>query len=284
MNRTLNKRIWLAGASMLAIVLGSGDANAVVFQLPGSFDYMVPSTGWYDFRVAGAQGGSDGSPNGGGVGALVGGKLFLAAGNALDIVVGGEKGGQTFGGNGSGGGGGGGSFVWYDDLLFAAGGGGGAGFNGPPGGPGIGTGAQPGGGSGYGHNGAGGSGVPTNYPFAGSDSVPFPAENGSFPSGGQGAGLCLAAGVCGTVAPMGGYGGGGGGAPGGAAGQGGYSYVIETALDSFGITEGNSGGSGYASIEFFAAPETSTWAMMLAGFSALGGMLLRRGWKAITPI
>ena len=240
MNRILKKRAWLASASLLAIVLASTDANAVVFQTIGYSDYIIPSTGWYDFTVAGAAGGDDGAPDGGGDGAVVGGELFLAARTTLEVLVGGENGGQTFGGNGSGGGGGGGSFLWYDDLLFAAGGGGGAGFNGPPGGPGIGSGGHPAGPASYG--GAGGSGVPTNYPFAGLDFVPFQAENGSFPSGGQGAGLCLASGVCGTVAPMGGYGGGyqggggGGGAPGGAAGQGGYSYVIKTALDAFGIT------------------------------------------------
>ncbi|MFZ0606021.1 MAG: hypothetical protein WAN05_32510 [Roseiarcus sp.] len=132
MNRILKKRAWLASASLLAIVLASTDANAVVFQTIGYSDYIIPSTGWYDFTVAGAAGGDDGAPDGGGDGAVVGGELFLAARTTLEVLVGGENGGQTFGGNGSGGGGG--SFLWYDDLLFAAGGGGGAGFNGPPGG------------------------------------------------------------------------------------------------------------------------------------------------------
>ena len=61
--------------------------------------------------------------------------------------------------------------------------------------------------------------------------------------------------------------------------------MIKTALDAFGITGGNSGANGYVSIDFIGSsvPEASTWAMMLAGFSALGGMLLRRGRKAITP-
>ena len=294
--------MWLVSASLLAIVIGSGDANAVVFQIPGRFQYIIPSTGWYDFRVAGAQGGGlDGSPSpdsGGGDGALVGGELFLAAHMTLNIVVGGEEGGQALGGNGSGGGGGGGSFVDPGSLLFAAGGGGGPGFLGPPGGPGIGSGGHPAGPASYG--GAGGAGIPLYYPFSGY--VPgLPAESGSFPNGGQGAQACFASsGSCFTVAPMGGYGGGGGGgyqgggggggAPGGglrpfyAEGEGGYSYVIKTALNSFGITGGNPGGNGYVSIEFVGSsvPEPSTWAMMLAGFSALGGMLLRRGRKAIT--
>ena len=60
MKRILKKRMWLAGASVLAIVLGSGAANAVVFGFTGSAtQYIIPSTGWYDFAVAGAQGGGD---------------------------------------------------------------------------------------------------------------------------------------------------------------------------------------------------------------------------------
>jgi PEP-CTERM motif len=288
MNRISKKRMWLAGASLLAIVLGSGDANAIVFGMPGSDQYVVPSTGWYDFRVAGAQGGGvDGFPGGGGAGALVGGELFLDAGITLDLLVGGENGGQMIGGNGSGGGGGGGTFVFG---LFAAGGGAGAAFAGSGGGPGIGS-----GGTGTGsYNGAGGLGVPTDYPFSGPDYLPgLPAEGGSFPNGGQGAQACFPTGSCFTVAPMGGCGGGGGGGyngggggggdPGGAPGQGGYSFVTDLARDPFGITGGNPGPNGYVSIEFVAVPEPSTWAMMLAGFSALGGMLFRRGRKGITP-
>jgi hypothetical protein len=49
--------MWLAGASLLTIVLGSGDANADSFGTPGSGEYIIPSTGYYDFRVAGADGG-----------------------------------------------------------------------------------------------------------------------------------------------------------------------------------------------------------------------------------
>ncbi len=286
MNRILNKRIWLAGASLLAIVLGSGDANAVVFQLPGSFDYIVPSTGWYDFRVAGAQGGGPGDNLAGASGAVVGGELFLGAGNALDIVAGGA-GGQAGCYNGCGAGGGGGSFVFRGgagSLLFAAGGGAGAPWESATGNPGVGYGGHPGGVASYG--GGGGGGLPQG-PIGVYHGVP--ATSGSFPNGGDGfVGL-------GGVGPSGGYGGGGGGgyggggggggAPGGAPGHGGYSYVIKTALDAFGITGGNSGVNGYVSIDFIGSsvPETSTWAMMLAGFSTLGGMLLRCGRKAIMP-
>jgi hypothetical protein len=295
MNCDFKKRMWLAGASLLAIVLGSGDANAVIFQAVGGSEYIVPSTGWYDFTVAGAQGGS--LFGNGGDGALVGGDLLLKAGTTLGILVGGEGG--YLMGNGSGGGGGGGSFVFgTGSLLFAAGGGSGAAFLGG-GSPGIGSGPRPSGGSGYGYGGAGGLGVPFAYPgTAGPNGyVPgLPATCGSFPNGGNGAQGCFAPASGGVVgfaaAGNGGYGGGGGGgyggggggggAPGGAAGQGGYSYVIKTARDAFGTTGGNPGYSGYVSINAV-VPEPSTWAMMLAGFSALGAMLFRRGRKGITP-
>ena len=93
MNRILQKRMWLAGASLLAIVLGSGEANAVVFGTPGGIEYIIPSTGYYDFTVAGANGGALGpGVPGGGNGAVVGGELFLGAGHILDIVVGGGGG------------------------------------------------------------------------------------------------------------------------------------------------------------------------------------------------
>jgi hypothetical protein len=89
------------------------------------------------------------------------------------------------------------------------------------------------------------------------------------------------------MGPAGGYGGGGGGgynfgggAPGGAGfSAGGYSYVINTARDSFGITGGNLGANGYVSINFVAVPEASTWAMTLAGFAGLGWLARLRARK-----
>jgi hypothetical protein len=303
-HRSILARSLMAGASLLAIVLGSGDANAVVFGGPTGVDYVIPTTGYYDFRVAGAQGAAAGTL--GGYGAVVGGELSLHAGTTLDIVAGGYGGDAgTLIGNGSGGGGGGGSFVFGGSgLLFAAGGGGGAGFPFAPGSPGLGSGGGPGGPASYG--GGGGSGVALNYPFEDPGSVPVPAENGSFPNGGQGTSVCQIFGSCGTIAPPGGFGGGGGGgysgggggggAPGGAGGfysgggggAGGYSYVIDTARNPFGITGGNGnalfgdGANGYVSINLVAAPEPSTWAMTLTGFAGLGWLArLRR--RKLTP-
>ena len=73
--------------------------------------------------------------------------------------------------------------------------------------------------------------------------------------------------------------------PAAAAAMGGYSYVIDTARNAFGITVGNMNGpspsgyaaSGYVSINFVAAPEPSIWAMTLTGFAGLGWLArLRR--------
>ena len=156
MTRILNKRMWLAGPSLLAIILGSGDANAVVFS-GGDNSYVIPSAGWYDFTVTGAAGGGPGDNLAGGSGAVVGGELFLGAGNALDIVVG-AAGGQAGCYNGCGAGGGGGSFVFRGgagSLLFAAGGGAGAPWESATGNPGVGYGGHPGGVASYGGGGGG---------------------------------------------------------------------------------------------------------------------------------
>jgi hypothetical protein len=261
MTRFLRKRMWLAGASLLAILVGSGAADAVVFGGPQGVDYVIPKTGYYDFTVAGAQGG-----NLGGYGAIVGGELFLDAGTTLDLVVGG------YGGSGINyaGGGGGGSFVFDGELLFAAGGGGGANFFPyPRAGPGIGNGGHPAG--------------PASYGGSGGDSG---AQSGSFPYGGSG-------GIgphFGFMGPSGGYGGGGGagynlagaggGAPGGSSfAAGGYSYAIDSAREPFGITGGNLGVNGYVSINFVAVPEPSTWAMAIAGFGGLSWLARLRAHK-----
>jgi hypothetical protein len=310
--RMMNKRMWLAGASLLAIVVGSETANAVVFGFTGlGTEYVTPSTGWYDFRVAGAQGGSPGGPGLGGAGAVVGGELFLGAGTDLTILVGGQGGGGGAYVDGAAGGGGGLSSIFFFEgksfgYSFIAGGGGGNDFSSaqytpPGGGPGIGSLGAPG--SNFGSGGAGGLGVvvdPNNIPD-GFVPVPatagFPNTSGPAARAGYGTKLVSFSGEGYRViaaGPDGGYGGGGGGgyngggggggAPGGGPGQGGYSYVTPSARDPFGITGGNHAGNGYVSIDFVGSsvPEPSTWAMMLAGFSLLGGMLVRRGKKPTT--
>jgi hypothetical protein len=292
MNRVSQKRLWLAGASLLAIILASGDADAVLFGIPGSIEYTISSSGDYDFRIAGADGGGYFVQAGGGAGALVGGELYLDAGDRLDIVVGGAgQDGTSLGFNGYGSSGGGGSFVFNGGLLFAAGGGGGGSFAQGPGGPGIGSGGYPSGSANYG--GGGGGGIP------GFSQHGYAAQGGTFPFGGAGAaGSCCYGGPAGGFGGGGGAGynggGGGGGAPGGAGGYtfseggaGGLSYVTDMARGSFGITGGNPGSygsSGYVSINFVGppVPEPSTWGMTLTGFAGLGWLArLRR--RKLTP-
>jgi hypothetical protein len=293
MNCILQKRRWLAGASLLAILLGSADANADLFGLPGIAEYIIPSTGHYDFTVAGADGGGGDLGVPGGAGAVVGGELFFHAGAILDIIVGGAGVGG-YRPTSYGGGGGGGSFVFSGGsylsggLLFAAGGGGGAPAFLSPGRPGYGYGGHPVGPASYG--GAGGGGVAIGIPGHPAYGQ-TPAQAGSFPSGGAGACCYFGGGPAGGFGGGGGGGydggGGGGGAPGGGSGEGGSSYVIDTARNPFGITGGNLNGyraNGYVSIDFVGSsvPEPSTWAMTLAGFTGLGWLArLRR--RKLTP-
>ena len=202
MNYILQKRAWLAGASLLAIVLGSGDANAVVFAGPEGAQYVIPSTGYYEFKVAGADGGNNGEGPGGD-GAVVGGELFFDAGDLLALIVGGNGVGSL--GNGSGGGGG--SFVFRGSsylrggLLFAAGGGGGTLAFGGGGAPGYGQGGHPAGPASYG--GAGGAACllvalsPHLSSSLRADRFPTAARGGPmpFPSRGQQEALAGAAGA-----------------------------------------------------------------------------------------
>ena len=86
--------------------------------------YLVPETGEYEITLAGAQGGSSSDGNAGGMGAIVGGDIFLKQNELLDIFVGG----QGYGLNGYAGGGGGGTFLGNPKkVFFIAGGGGGGG-------------------------------------------------------------------------------------------------------------------------------------------------------------
>jgi hypothetical protein len=156
---------------------------------PGGGDYIIPTTGYYDFRVAGAQGGPLGQV--GGSGAIVGGELLFDAGDVVGILTGGAgvEGGGT---EGYGGSGGGGSFVYGGSggLPFAAGGGGGDGF-GIGGGPGIGSGpgghlTGPASYGGGGSGGAGGIGVADGPGIGGNIPPQQQAQAGSFPTAAQG--------------------------------------------------------------------------------------------------
>jgi hypothetical protein len=138
------KRLLLTSASLLALMAVAPTTSAKTFSFTGktfSFtgaivDFVIPMTGTYQILAFGAQGGDGSTSNGtgavGGKGAKIQGDFQLAAGEHLEIVVGGA--GQS--GSYYAGGGGGGSFVIGPDgkpLLVAGGGGGAGGGVGPRG-------------------------------------------------------------------------------------------------------------------------------------------------------
>ncbi len=244
------KMIFLAGVSVAA--LASTAAEAATFVFTGSVQtYNVTTTGLYVLRAAGAQGGTakgggSAQTTPGGAGALVSGRLSLASGTTLNVVVGGQGG--SFTGFGSGGGGGGGTFIYRDlatPLAIAGGGGGSA--NGYSGGSGR-------------DSGDGGNSAGNQY---------YVSFGGSGGSGGEGS------------QSSGGGGGGGGGFSGGAGynygGGGGGSFLTDAATHEL-LQAGVNTGDGFASIELFqgAVPEPSSWAMLITGFGGIGAMLRRR--------
>ncbi|MGZ3345303.1 MAG: hypothetical protein ACXU82_11755, partial [Caulobacteraceae bacterium] len=282
------RRLTIAAFSGAAALMVGTAANALTFTYTGAIDsYTVQTSGWYEIDAWGAQGGSDfNSP--GGLGAMVGGRIFLEGGQLLDIVVGGQGRGEIGGNTGSGGGGGSFVFVVADlDLLLAAGGGGGTGWNGvsagAPGlagrnGGGVGGGIDgmggaaagdrlgfAGGGTGWlgpgasgttGIHGAGGSNAPS---FAGgethgcTETIGSECENGLSGGFGGGGGASYN------------FGGGGGGYSGGGAGRGGGgggSYIADQFYDFVGQS-GVRSGNGLVTIDLLPVPEPQAWAMMI---------------------
>ena len=127
MTTKLARRFLLVGVSIAALAASAAEAGAMVFKFTGAVQtYVVPETGEYEITLAGAQGGSSSDGNSGGMGAIVGGDIFLRQNELLDIFVGGagsSKAGYA--------GGGGGSFLGNPNrVFFIAGGGGGGGSGG----------------------------------------------------------------------------------------------------------------------------------------------------------
>jgi hypothetical protein len=126
------KRFLLAGASLLALLVGAPTTSATTIAFTGAaITFPVLQTGEYDIIVFGGQGGSSRNASGGGgaggKGAQISGHFTLSAGENLTVIVGGAGESGKYSG-----GGGGGSFVVgpNNNLLIAAGGGGGAGGSG----------------------------------------------------------------------------------------------------------------------------------------------------------
>ena len=253
------KRLLLAGASAVAILVGAAQAEATSYSIPGMYTFITPASGEYAIEAVGAVGGSSQEPPEyggtslipGGPGAEAAGDVFLSAGEHLIIYVGGAGYTATFGNAGDGGGGG--SFVFGpSSLLAAAGGGGGAGSgfgyvvgNISPGGPGqAGQSGQAGyggfgGAGGVGGNGGGGGTLILCDGCVGNGG----GGTGVNSAGGNGAGTASGGGGTLPVGGIGweggsyaggGYGGGGGAGAGGGGGGG-----------------GNSGGGGGTSYPFY---------------------------------
>ncbi len=301
------RKFLMTGASFAALLAGmAGSAHAGLFTYDGtaSQTFTAPASGTYDITAAGAQGGPGDyylnfSAPSGGLGATVGGDVYLTADTILDIVVGGQ------GGIGFGGGGGGGSFVFYPSasspLVVAGGGGGGAhysyggagqagtagqaaitsaacyGYVGPGGVKGSGGAGGFGGGGGGGWSGAGGQATGDfvdGYGSGGSGPPGFAggkgwgAANGGFGGGGGG-------GVDDGGGGGGGFSGGGGGAE-HCGGGGGGSYLAPGFTDTK-MTAGDNSGNGYVTIDpvssVSSVPEPGTlglFASALAGLALIG--------------
>jgi hypothetical protein len=190
------------------------------FTYTGIIEYdTIAVNGTYVITASGAQGGNSTiTGEHGGLGAAVGGDIYLTSGTVLEIIVGNAGGNSASGGAG----GGGGSFVFetFSDTaltpILVAGGGGGAGLAGQ--GATGGT-SRTGGGGGQ----SGGFGGSPGQPGGGG------AAGGGFGGGGAEGG---------PGGGGGGYGGGGGGGLGvgyGSNGGGGGSYLSPELTDTFAV-------------------------------------------------
>ena len=293
----------LGGAMLLAIAAPGSGARAVPFTYTGSLvTFTVPTTDTYQILAFGAQGGNiTRTGTGGGLGAEIGGDFILAAGEVLQIAVGGA--GMSDVGAG---GGGGGSFVVGpgNTPLVIAGGGGGAGvisFGQPlpgtvPGGGGL---TGPNGGPPFGGTGGNGGGAAASAPGGGGGGGFFSTGGNSSAAGGGGAFPSLAGGF---GSPSGGFGGGGGAsgdfsAGGGGGGGGGYSGGGgATGGAQGGNNPGGGGGSFDAGVDQIlmadfrmgngevvitelaaAMPEPASIALLGAGLAGLAAISRRRG-------
>jgi hypothetical protein len=316
------KLVVLAAISGMATLVAGTAANALTFTYSGHIDsYAVPTSGYYQVDAWGAQGGSYIFTDAGGLGAMVGGRIYLDAGQTLSIVVGGA--GRDINSN-TGGGGGGASWVYVSsdlELLLAAGGGGGAAYATlVPGGPGL-TGRN-GGGSGGGVDGLGGGTGGNRYLSGGGAGWLGPGASGTvgiYGTGGSSAPSFQGGWTHGCISlgddsyecengQSGGFGGGGGASYGNGGGGGGYSGGGGT----YGSGFGSGGGGSYIAPEFSSVvaesgvravpvipglevpspglvtidpvPEPATWTMMLVGVFGLGAALRSRSPRRVSSV
>jgi hypothetical protein len=286
----------LLGAAAMALLGGSARADKLIPYTGAVVTYTAPTTGTYQFKAFGGQGGGDLN---GGLGAEVGGSIMLTAGEKLLIAVGGQGGFRSIE---VGGGGGGGTFVFImgqmQPLLVAGGGGstdtaGGSGQSGTSGQDG--TGLHGGAGGINGNGGSGGSSINAGGGgwFADGTAGMRGGGGGLAPPTFVGGGAGLAGSGAGAFGGGGGAsddGGGGGGYSGGGGGNtstfqgggGGGSYInmlFGNTVDMAGVNNGN----GFVDIvepAEPAAPEPSTFVLMGGVGLGLLGYVWRKGQRA----
>jgi hypothetical protein len=88
MTTKLARKLLLVGVSVAALAtsaaISAAEAGTVNFPFTdGVQTFLVPETGEYEIPVAGAQGGSSSDGNAGGMGAIVGGDIFLRQNEVL---------------------------------------------------------------------------------------------------------------------------------------------------------------------------------------------------------
>ena len=215
----------LLSASLLALSVAATSAGATPYSSPGTYDFVVPTSGFWSVVADGGQGQAVLHGGGqGGLGASVGEILHFTAGTDLTLSVGGSD--APLGPGDDSGSGGDSSRVMLGSTPIAVAGGGGGAFKASNGG---------GGQSGT----AGGAGVGGSVPFGGHAYGGAGGTSGSgggggtlllnhgYNYGGGGGGGIRSAGVGDSTTDYSGRGGGigGGGLPGwyGGGGGGGYS-------------------------------------------------------------
>ncbi len=88
----MSRKLLLCGASILAILVAVGAADADTFSTPGRVSFTASLSGEYAFKVVGAAGGGFLNPGfdiHGGAGAEISGEVSLTAGEQLTLIVGG---------------------------------------------------------------------------------------------------------------------------------------------------------------------------------------------------
>ncbi|HWF00676.1 MAG TPA: PEPxxWA-CTERM sorting domain-containing protein [Caulobacteraceae bacterium] len=311
------RKLLAGGASALALAMVCGAQAATCNTSCGPGFYEVDlGAGTWNFSLGGGAGGAGNSVSGASGNAITG-QFTLTTPTVLDVMVGAKGASST-----EGGGGGGGSFLIYQSsptvVAIVGGGGGGAGFfTGAPislarggdggslsytstklhsgsafsvgglggtgaygagdGGYGGGGGGAIGGGGGGGYSGGAGGGVASTYSGrTGFTSPPVDVPGHTNPYNGQ---FYAGYTIPGTYfPPIAAYTRGSGGASG--------SDLVGGLVGGYALSDASNAGQGFASFSLVggAAPEPSSWALMIGGVALVGAILRRRRVRGATRL